>query len=445
MAGRVAADGNAAHEPSSRRDEIPLWLAAVGAIGAHSFVVPGVSVADVALALAASLAVGGLWASRRVPKLPRWLLWVAVAALWSLLGAAVLAAGSPFGFFWLEFGKSFAKLLFYPAAVFLVGTSLERLPPGRAADVLLWALTLNAAIALYIYLVMAAGLDLPYRFLWTLSEHGEETARFGFGVSLMPPVRARGLASEPSALGYFQVMGLAAALLLARSARRALLWRAALVVASVVLTFSLTSYGLLFVLGIVLLAQGGKQSLTILRRAAIPVALAVTCVLLLPAARQTFDSTVVTRLAEIVAGERDVSATLRLRSSWEMAAAMVRASPLFGAGLGHYDVALETLRPSLSMPEHLKPGTQGWNALAHLLGTLGPVGLGCGLLLLLEVWRRSRPAGVMMAAAAFADSTILGAPFWLFYLLLHRAASHHSAANSSSAAATTGQANDERA
>ena len=443
MASRAAAEVGAPTGRRGFRDELPLWIVAIGAIGAQSFVVPGVSIADLALAAGAGLAARELWVSRRVPEFPRWLLWVAVAALWSLLGAAALASSSPFDFSGLEFGKSFAKLLFYPAAVFLVGTTLGRLSPGRTASVLLWALTLNAALALYVYAAMAV--DLPYRSLWALSEHGEETARVVSGASPLLALRARGVASEPSVLGYFQVMGLACALLLSRPAWRPLRWRAAFVVLSVLLTFSLTSYGLLCALGLVLLVLEGRRLLTGLRWAAILVAVAAACVLLVPVARDAFDTMVVTRTADIVAGSRDVSAFLRLRSSWDMAAAMARASPLFGAGLGHYDVALEALRPSLPMPEQLRPGSQGWNALAYLLGTLGPVGLGCGLLLLWEIWRRSPPAGVMMAAAAFADSTILGAPFWLFYLLLHRAASHHSAANSSSAAATTVQASDGRA
>lgn len=431
-------------------------MAAGGALGAHSFVAPGISIADLALALAAALAAFSLWTSRRAPALPRWFLWVGIMALWSLLGAAVLAPSSPFGFSAVEFAKSFAKLLFYPASFLLLAPIFDRLPRGRTADLLLWALTLNAALAIYVYAVMVGELDLPFHFLWALSGQGEEAARPFVDWGVLPAVRARGIASEPATLGWFQVLGLAAVLLPADRLQCRAPWRLVVVGASVVLTFSLTAYALLGMLFLALLWSRRERALSSLRLVVGSVALAAALLLALPVSRRTLDAMVFDRAVQIAAGAGDHSATLRLWSSWEMAAAMVRPSPVFGAGLGQYDVALETLRPRLSRAEILLPGTQGWNALAYLLGTLGPVGLACGLLLVWEIFRRSRPAAAMMLIAAFADSTILGAPFWLFYLLFYRApepvgespdrdrvrrraASAHSPVKATSAAATASQ------
>lgn len=417
-----------------RRPEGPVLLAAAGATMAQTRLLPGLLVADVALGLAMLWAVAILWATRTRPRFPGWG-WLLVAlAAWAAIAAAFLAQVSPLPFSAAEWAKSFAKLCFYAAAVLCLAQTAPSISRRRLAEGLLWIVAVNGLVGLYVYAVMASGAPLPYRFLWAGTGEGDETALFVRAGQQF--LRLRGLAAEPSYFGYFQVLALAASLLLRPVVDRRR-WRLPVAVLAIVLTFSLTTYALAAVSVVVLAVARRKELAPQLPRWALLAAACLLLVAALPAPRRALSEMIVQRGVDVVSGDSLPLESSRLVGTWESLRLLWGASPVLGVGLGNYDVALEGVAHRLD-PTLGSRHSQGWNVLAYVAATLGTPGLLLLLALLGLLARHSPAGGLLLSAATFADGTWLGAPFWLAFLLfwLGAAMADREAAPATTASAT---------
>jgi hypothetical protein len=382
---------------------------------ARTFPFPGVSVADLALALAAAIAAGAWVRERSLPRPPGWALPAAALLAWSAAGGVCLAAlGSPLPFSFEELLKSLAKLGFYVLAATALSSVVGRLGGHAWREIVLWVLAIHALVALYVYCAMNTDL-LPPRELWAAigtSEESANAARFGIFT-----VRLRGVAAEPANMGYFLALGLGAVLLSGAWPRRRP-WRELVTVAALVLTLSLSAYALAGGGALLVLIARRRSMTSLLRGLAAAAALALVMLTLVPPARQAFDVAVIERVAGIVAGSANPAETKRLVGSWTAAGMMVQASPWLGVGLGNYDVALGELIPRMDPRLGMRPQDQGWSVPTYVLGTLGWPGLFLLALLYLAVLRASWAGGLLFGLAAFADGTLLGPTYWVFLVLL---------------------------
>lgn len=189
--------------------------------------------------------------------------------------------------------------------------------------------------------------------------------------------------------------------------------------ASILLTFSLTAYGLLA--AVLLLATprlfGGS---TRRLRSLLWVAVALGGVLLLPPVSRTLDRAVVLRGTMLLQGRGDSSARLRLLESWTMALAMARDSPMLGAGLGNFEQGLFAVMKDLPERELLGPETQGWNVLAHVLAVTGAVGFVLFLLFLAQLVPGRAPLAALFLLGCFVQGSFLAAPFWVYWVVALR-------------------------
>jgi hypothetical protein len=403
-----------------RSEPALLWIAVGGVALGQRFVLPGASLADLALGLftAAAFLLLAREGKLRRPGLPAWTKWLGALWAWAAVSGILHVILEREVFSPLEFLKSFAKLSFYAVAVPFLVLVLRRCDARRSADIVLDAFALAGAIAIAIYVVMLCGVPLPFQALWG---HGPENAYFdearwfgnpGAAGTLI--LRAQGLASEPSRLGYLQSMALAYVLLRPGGGARPGL-RLVVVVVSVLLTFSLTGYALLLaVLGLALLARRragrsapGRRSL---------VAAAAVLLVLLPLA-PTLYRAVVVRASRSFAEGADVSARLRVIGNWQMTWRLLEEDPVLGVGLGNYDVMARELQAFLFEGHLVTVDTQGWNACAYILATLGLPGLLLFGALFVSAFRGRRLLALPFLLALFADSTVLGAAFWVFLAL----------------------------
>ena len=404
---------------------------------ARTFPLPGLSVADIALAVAAATVSAYWFRERSFPRPPGWVLCAAALLAWSAVGGACLAAlGSPLPFSFQELLKSLAKLGFYVATAMALSSAVGRLGGHAWREILLWVLAIHALVALYIYVAMNTDL-LPPRDVWAVIRNSEEAANAArFGIFT---VRLRGLAAEPANMGYFLALGLGAVLLSGTWPRRRP-WRELVTIAALVLTLSLSAYALGAGVALLVLLARRRSMASLLRGLAAAGALALVVVTLVPPARQAFDAAVVERVAGIVAGSANPAETKRLVGSWAAAGMMVEASPWLGAGLGNYDVALGELISRIDPRLGMTKKDQGWSVPAYVLGTLGWPGLFVLALLYLAVLRASWAGGLLLVLASFADGTLLGPTYWVFVVLLAAAAPSRLAARlaeSSSAVKTS--------
>jgi hypothetical protein len=386
------------------------------------FVLPGASIAD--LMLAAFTALGLAHLARvaretgRRPSLPAWSRWLFALWAWALLGGAVHVLSGTELFSLLEFWKSVAKLSFYAVAAVVMVLALRDSPPDLPSRMVLTAFGAAGAVAIALYVAMRMGLPLPYRLLWG---HGSEAAYFSdlwwFGGQHEARnvfLRAQGLASEPSRLGYLQCMALGY-LLLRPGARFRLGLRLALMVVSLLLTFSLTAYGLLLpIVALALLTRWRGQRLEAQRRGLI--AAAAVVLVLLPLA-PTIHKTVVVRAMRSLAGTGDISSFLRVQGNWKMTYYLLETSPVVGVGLGNFDVVAWDMRAFLFDGYLIGKDTQGWNVFAYVLATTGVPGLLLLLAMLISAFRGRGRLAVPFVLGMFADGTFLGAAYWLFFAL----------------------------
>lgn len=372
------------------------------------------------LLLAASVIVVAVAAFRvgQTPSWPRWATLLAAFWAWALLGGVVRSMETPFGFSRLEFAKSFAKLTFYGLVAVLAAWGLRRAAPERLREVLLTLLAVNAGVAILLYVAMLLWPQLPYeRFLPGTVPSAYYFEQLWFGDRppglVEPPVllRARGLSNEPSHLGYIQAMGLGFLLLGRRVGPPRLGLRLALVVLSILLTFSLTAY---FLLTVVLLLASPRLITAFRRRprAVILPAALLGVALLLPTAAQTLHRAIVVRTARILEGKVDVSSRLRLVESWAIAFRIVRDSLVVGTGLGNFETGLAAVRediPGSAVPD---AETQGWNVLAHVLAVTGIVGLLLFLLFLAQLVPRGPALAALFFLGCIVQGSFLASPFW---------------------------------
>jgi hypothetical protein len=405
-----------------RSGEALTWSFLSALLVSRIFLVPGVAVADLLLLASALLALLAALRLRQAPEWPRWATSLALFWAWAVLGGLLLSLWTPFGFSRLEFAKSLAKLTFYGIVAVLVGWGLKREAPERLSDVLLTLLAVNAGAAVLLYAAMLFWPGLPYeRYLPgdAPSAYYFEQLWFGErapGVLERPELlRARGLASEPSHLGYIQAMGLGFLLLGRRQGPRLGL-RLALIVISILLTFSLTAYALLA--AVVLLAAPrlasalrGSPRVALLGGALLGVAL------LLPPVARTLHRAVVVRSARLLQGQADVSSRLRLVESWVMAFRIARGSPVLGAGLGNFETGLAAVREDIPERELIGRDSQGWNVLAHVLAVTGVVGLVLFALFLARLAPRRPALAALFVLGCVVQGSFLAAPFWVYWVV----------------------------
>ncbi len=420
MEGQAQAAGQSDH--STGRARLLLWLPLLGvALGTRAWGLP-VPLADLALAAFCGLA-PLLLGPRLLAGLPRW--WPALLAFVAcalLSGLPPLFGGSPFS--GEQFLRSAAKLLLYATATLLVHAVARLAGSGAAEARARDAFALAGGIALLLYGALSLGLPLPSRLAC-----GDHTAtcsalyyeRRWFGDSspagLQHEVfpRAQGLAAEPTRFGYLQAMALGL-LVLGGTAPAAWVDARVLVVAgSALLSFALAPWALLLALGLLALPRVLRARGAV-RRAGLALLLAAG-LLALPPVRVAFEHAVLARVLRLAAGEQDSSAWLRVGGSWRLAARLARERPLTGVGLGNFDIAVAAWRAEFPERVFLEGDIQGWNALAHVLGTTGLLGATAFLTLLVAALRRSPARLALFALSLFAEGAVLSAPFWLFLAL----------------------------
>jgi hypothetical protein len=403
-----------------------LWLPLGGIAIGQRFLATGVSVADVCLGVFLLLS---LWRLRREPwTWPDWSPWLAGFCAWAVVSGAWSALADP-AFSGREYLKSLAKLLFYALSAVAVARAvrIEGLKTAlRAAAV---SLTVAAGLAIALYVAMRAQAPLPYdtvcgsadpgcasAYYYELRWFGDNSPRsFREGVH----VRALGLAGEPSRLGVLLGLGLGF-LLLARR-RHPPLAAAAVAAVAALLTFSLAAYALLLpvlALWAVRLLRGGPGR----RRWAWAALAALFAVALLPPVADTLRRSVVMRAQRIVEGRADASARMRVMGSWDLALLLARQHPLTGVGLGNFDVRVTDVAPLVPGGHMVDGHVQGWNALGYVLATTGAVGFVSFLLLGYVAFRPAPALGLVFLVGAFADGTVLGPAFWVFFALYASAA-----------------------
>lgn len=421
----------AAMSPEPARDASPLprallWLPVAGVALGQPFVRPGVSVADVCLALFTAAALVTLAKRRTLAPWPPWAPWLAAFCAWALLGGlGLMARGEP-GFSPAEFAKSAAKLLFYSTAAVALALVLRRETEGRAQRAVLWSFAAAAAVAVALYAAMVAGSPRARELVcgetdWCNEAYYYERRWFGDssprGLREGVFVRAVGLASEPSRLGLLMSLALGYLLLGTRGVWRRP-WPLALIAAAAVLAFSLAGYALLIP---VLALAGGRllgEERRVRRGAALAALAVVVAFAAVPVVRATLEGPIGRRAHRFLTGQGgDESARLRLLGSWDIALALVERHPLEGIGLGHFDRRVPEIRNRLPGGEALDDTVQGWNALAYVLATTGAVGLLLFVFLCYAALRRHPALALVFLLGMFADGTVLGPAFWVFLAL----------------------------
>jgi len=396
---------------------LPIFGVALG----QRFVLPGASIADLALATFTVLGLAHVARTARGagrPRLPAWTRWLVALWAWAVVGGAVhfLSGTEPFSA--REFSKSLAKLSFYAVAAVVLTLTLRdssRTAPGR---MVLTAFGAAGAVAIAIYVAMLLQVRLPYQLLWG---HGPDAAFFsdlwwfgGASEARRVFLRAQGLALEPSRLGYLQSMALAY-LLLKPGVEVRLGLRLALILVSLLLTFSLTAYLLLLpILGLALLARWRAGQLGLRRRG---LALAAGVLLVLLPLAPTIYRTVVKRAVRSVSGSGDTSSWLRVHGNWKMTYYLLETNPVVGVGLGNFDVVAWDMRAFLFQGYLIGKDTQGWNVFAYVLATTGVPGLLLLLAMLVSAFRARGRLAAPFVLGMFADGTFLGAAYWLFFAL----------------------------
>ncbi len=395
-------------------DKFIVWCFIGGASLQAASLIPGagshgISMADTVVACGAVFVVLEAFMRRRTIVVHRGTGYLAFLCLWSFAGYAYLVSCSPFEFSESEFAKSFAKLVFYGICFALFYSRIRKMDIRVVSDTVANILALHAIIAIYIYLVMTFNIPLPYRFFWfNQSEVYMPNSYYMSGWSGRGTgfVVARGLFSEPSFLGIYMNWGLAFLLLSPRSGVGLRDWRVVATAASMLLSFSMSAIFLLMV-NVLLLMSFRPQS----RRQVIPLFLAIA--LMAVPMRSFLQEAVIGRVAKMKQGT-DNSTTARLVLSWLPTVRFVQESPVFGAGLGNYDVAVA----SIDIPkeyEFLLGTGKTFNVFAYVLGSMGFIGLLFFVAMVLQLVKRHPRLGLIFVMSLFARGDLLTSSVLVFF------------------------------
>ena len=411
-------------KPAPARRPFVLALLALPIAGValgQRFVVPGASIAD--LTLGATIVLGlayFAYEARRSgwPRLPDWTRWLLPFWAWGVAGGIVHIVTETETFSAEEFWKSAAKLTFYAVAALVMALVIKAAPSEAPVRMVLNAFAVAGGVAIVVYLAMLIKLPLPYQLLWA---HGADAAYYsdlwwygGTHEARQVFLRAQGLASEPSRLGYLQGMALAY-LWLKPGSRVRFGLRVALILFSLLLSFSLTAYIFMTPIAALAIYERWRSGRIRLQRRALLVAGALVLVLL-PAAPVAY-TTVAVRAMRSFSGAGDSSSFLRLQGNWTITYYLLETSPVMGVGLGNFDIVAYNLRAFIFQGYYIGKDTQGWNVLAYVLATMGVPGLLLLLGMLASAFRGRGWLCVPFFLSMFADGTLLGAAYWLFLAL----------------------------
>jgi hypothetical protein len=321
-----------------------------------------------------------------------------------------------------EFLRSAARLVFGALLAVACAVVLRAEGDARSVRALGRASVAAALVGLLLWAALAAGVDLPSSLA---CGQGRETCsalyyeRRWFGDASPEGLRhdvfarAQGLASEPTRFGYLLALPLGL-LLLRRPAGAAPGAPEAVIALGVLASFALAAYALLALVGVLFAVRVARDGAPQLRRRGLLLAGVLALVATAPPLGPTLRRAVVGRVERMAQGGLDSSAWMRVSGGWALAGAMLRERPLTGVGLGQFDVIVEARREALPDAHLLRGGgVQGWNALAYVLGTTGPLGL---LAFLNLCWRalRAQPlAAPVFVLGLFADGTVLAPAFWI--------------------------------
>ena len=138
--------------PAPPRRLFPSALVALPIAGValgQRFVLPGTSIADLALAAATAMGLACLAREARAggwPRLPRWTRWLAALWAWAVAGGLVHIVSGSEPFSAAEFAKSLAKLSFYAVAAVVLALAVVHRALGASVRVVgQWSLRRHSA------------------------------------------------------------------------------------------------------------------------------------------------------------------------------------------------------------------------------------------------------------------------------------------------------------
>ncbi len=390
-------------------DTVLLYCFIGGVLFSKSYVLPGVSVADVSLVCVSLLILVRFFAAKvnAAPIQYQNIFFFFLFWLCAFLGGFYLMITSPSWFSNIEYVKSFTKLSFYGVVFFLFTTYFRRITRDRLHTVILFVVVINSFIAIYILAVLVFNLPLPYKFFWYGHLDAYSTNNL---YRLSGMVVARGTLSEASVFGLVQNLGLAFLYFSPVSQVRMNKWLHMLVVISILFTISLSAY---IVLALNLILHAFKNKFYGVLRVIGIVILITVLALLVP----RFMFSVVTiskRINEVVIGT-DHSANVRLKDSWDGPFKAINDSPIVGTGLGNLgQFVLLNLSSTRYTPME---GSEGFNIPAYILGSTGISGLIFFALLIANLIKLNVFGGMVFIATLFASNNFLDPSFWIFYIL----------------------------
>ena len=315
----------------------------------------------------------------------------------------------------------------------MLGSYLQGIKIDVISKVVLTILTLNALIALYIYgaqvVEQILGIHLPHEFFW-FGQGGPLTIgrRLNIGAISSGIIlnKARGVFSEPANFGIFQTLGLAFLYFRASVPVNRFVWKQVVIFASLLLTFSLSAYGLLVTLSVV---WAFKQKQVRQWKGILKVILGMAVVVFLVFSLtnfflDAFQEVIVHRFVRATQLQ-DRTSVARVIASWDVARTILSDSPVFGSGIGNLELAFLSSSKGYSrlvsqetLTVTIGESAAAFNILFAVLGSLGIVGFFIFFLLIAHLVIGSPAAAIVFLVSMFATGIFLGPVFWVYYVLL---------------------------
>lgn len=348
------------------RSQIVLWVIFLSAVLCRREIVflgiRGVSMGDVLLGVATGGVVFMIVTGRALMVLPRYFSRLVFFWVWVLFGGVLFFFTEPF-FSPHQFTLSFIRLSFYVTAFLFIYSFFKNQDHSSLLDSFLNFLFFNGLVSLVI--VALATLNLPYGkeiLFWGESEAAKatmfyRTARF---------VVAKGLFTEPSMLALFQTFGLGLLWLNGKPLRRDYWYKYIVVIVSVLLSFSVTGYSLLFLTLMLRLVFGERVP----RKTLLFLGFACCFLMLAPGLLGQFKEAIMDRISLRMWGGKDDSLNSRLLASWNIPLKVLFDSPFWGAGLGN----MVTRYPNVEFANYLSVEAESWIIVAYVLGSTGVIG-----------------------------------------------------------------------